>query len=153
MRKSEFERIVNKTFWGLEAIHGFKNTETAYHRGGVIVRFQNPTTEVIVNYEIGAFPWLTIANINNSETDRASLDWLLVELGEKKSPTTEEAFFRAKMDEGQLEAELQRKSDQLLSFGTDFLKGDFTLLPNLQKRAEDYLAGCKKFADRQNIKS
>jgi len=153
MRKSEFERIVDKTFWGLEAKYGFKKTETAYHRGGVIVRFQNPTTEVVLNYEIGALPWVTIADINNPETDKSSLDWLLVELGEKKSPTTDEAFFPANMDEGQLEAELQKKSDQLLSFGADFIKGDFTLLPKLQKRAEDYLAECKKFADRQNIKS
>lgn len=150
MRKSEFERIVDKTFWGLETKHGFKKTETAYHRGGVAVCFKNASTEVILNYEIGTFPWVTIADINNPETDRASLDWLLVELGEKKSPTTDETFILAKMDESQLEAELQRKSDQLLSFGTDFLKGDFTLLPKLQKRAEDYLAECKKFAGRQN---
>lgn len=150
MKKSEFERIVSKTFWGLEAKHGFKKVETVYHRGGVAVRFQNHTTEVILNYEIGAFPWVTIADINNPETDRSSLDWLLVELGQKKSPTTDEAFFPAKMDEGQLEVTLQQKSDQLLSFGRDFLKGDFTLLPKLQKRAEDYLAECKKFADRQN---
>ena len=73
MRKSEFERIVDKTFWGLENKHDFKKTETSYHTGGVTVRFQNPTTEVILNYEIGAFPWVTIADINNPETDRSSL--------------------------------------------------------------------------------
>ena len=153
MRKPEFDRIVDKTFWGLENKHDFKKTETLYHTGGVTVRFQNPTTEVILNYEIGDFPWVTIADIKNPETDRISLDWLLVELGETKSPTTDEAFFPAKMDEGQLEDELQKKGDQLLKFGTDFIKGDFTLLPKLQKRAEDYLAECKKFAGRQNIKS
>jgi hypothetical protein len=153
MRKLEFERIVDKTLWGLEAKHGFKKTETEYYRGGVTVRFQNPTTEVILNYEIGSFPWLTIADIKNPETGRSSLDWLLVELGEKKTPSTDEAFSPAKMDEGQLEAELQRKCDQLLSHGADFLAGDFTLLPKLQKRAENFLADCKKFADRQNIKS
>lgn len=153
MRKSEFERIVNKTFWGLETKYGFKNIETAYHRGGVAVRFRNATTEVILNYEIGALPWVTIADIKNPETDRTSLDWLLVELGEKKTPTTDEAFSPAKMDEGQLETVLKQKSDQLLRFGANLLRGDFTLLPRLQKRAEDYLAECKKFADRQNIKS
>lgn len=153
MRKSEFERLVDKTFWGLTNKYDFKKTETAYHTGGVIVRFQNPTTEIILNYEIGAFPWVTIADINNSETDRISLDWLLVELGETNSPTTDEAFFPPKMDEGQLEVELQQKGDQLLEFGIDFMKGDFTLLPKVQKRAEDYLAECKKFANRQNIKS
>lgn len=153
MRKSEFERIVDKTFWGLEAKHNFTKTATTYHRGGVTVRYQNPTTEVILNYEIGAFPWMTIADNKNPKTDKSSLDWLLVELGEKRSPTPEEAFLTAKMDEGQLEVELQKISDQLLKFGTGLLKGDFTLLPKLQKRAEDYLSECKKFADKQNIKS
>ena len=153
MKKAEFERIVNKTFWDLEAKHGFKKTETTYRRVGVIVRFQNPTTEVILNYDIGVLPWVMIADINNPETNRASLDWLLVELGEKKSPTPDEAFFPAKMDEGQLESQLKEKNEQLLRFGTDFLKGDFTLMPNLQKRAEDYLAECKKFAEKKNLKS
>jgi hypothetical protein len=153
MKRSEFERIVSKTFWGLEAKHNFKKIETVYHKGGVAVRFQNPTTEVILNYEIGAPPWVTMADIKNPERDRSSLDWLLVELGEKKSPTVDEAFSRTRMDESQLEAALQQKSAQLLSFGADFLKGDFTLLPKLQRRAEDYLAECKKFAGRQNLKS
>ena len=153
MRKSDFERIVDKTFWGLEAKYGFTKTATTYHRGGVTVRYQNPTTEVILNYEIGAYPWMTIADNKNPKTDKSSLDWLLVELGEKKTPTADEAFFPTKMDEGKLEAELQRENDRLLRFGTDFLKGDFTLLPKLQRRAEDYLAECRKFADRQNIKS
>ena len=153
MRKSEFERIVDKTFWSLEAKHGFKKTETTYHTGGVIVRFQNTTTEVVINYEIGTFPWVTFADIKNPEADKSSLDWLLVELGEKDSPTTDEAFLPAKMDEGKLEGELQKKSDQLFKFGADFLTGDFTLLPKLQKRAETYLAECKKFAEQKKPKS
>lgn len=148
MRKSEFEKIVSKSFRSLENKYDFKKTETTYHRGGVFVRFQNPTTEVHVNYEIGVFPWLIIADIKNPETEKASLDWLLVELGEREAPTVDEAFLPAKMDEGQLEAELKKKNDQLLRFGTDFLKGDFTLLPKLIKRADEYLAECKKFAER-----
>ena len=153
MRKSEFEQIVEKTFWSLEAKHGFKKGEAIYHRGGVIVRFHNATTQVDINYEIGTFPWVTIADVKNPETDKSSLDWLLVELGEKESPTIDQAFFPAKMDEGQLEGELQKKSEQLLKFGTAFMKGDFTLLPKLQKRAEDYLAECKKFAEQKKSKS
>ena len=109
MKISEFERIVDKTFWGLTNKHDFIKTETSLHKRGANVSFQNPTTEVILNYEIGTFPWITIADIENPETDRVSLDWLLVELGEAKSPTTDEAFFSAKMDEGQLEEELQKR--------------------------------------------
>lgn len=153
MKKSKFERIIKKTFLSLEAKHGFKKTKTEYHNNGVTVSFQNPTTEVILLYEIGTFPWVTIADINNPKTNRTSLDWLLVELGERESPTTDEAFLPAKMDDSQLEVELKKKSDQLLHFGTDFLKGDFTLLPTLQQRAEDYLTECKKITARYKTTS
>ncbi len=148
MKKAKFERLISNTFSRLETKFGFKKTKTNFHSGGVIVVFQNPTTEVILNYEIGEFPWVTIADINNPETERASLDWLLVELGERETPTTDEAFFPLRMDDTQLEDELQKKSDQLLNFGADFLRGDFTLLPKLQERADAYLAECKRFANR-----
>lgn len=148
MKKAKFERLISNTFSRLETKFGFKKTKTNFHSGGVIVVFQNPTTEVVLNYEIGEFPWVTIADINNPETERASLDWLLVELGERETPTTDEAFFPLRMDDTQLEDELQKKSDQLLNFGADFLRGDFTLLPKLQERADAYLAECKRFANR-----
>ena len=153
MKIYEFERIVDKTFWGLTNKHDFVKTETSLHKRGATVSFQNTTTEIILNYEIGSFPWITIADIKKPETDRVSLDWLLVELGEKKHPSADEAFFSAKMDEGQFEDEVQKKVDQLLKFGTVFFSGDFTLLPDLQKLAEDYLSECKKFANQKNTKS
>ena len=148
MKKANFERLIDKTFSRLGTKFDFKKVKTNYHSGGAEVVFQNKTTEVIVNYEIGEFPWVTMADINNPKTARASLDWLLVELGERESPTTDEAFFPLRMDDTQLEDELRKKSEQLLKFGADFLRGDFSLLPNLQERAEAYLAECKRFANR-----
>ena len=153
MKKTEFERILSKAFWDLENKHGFRKSEDIYHKGGVIVRFENTTTEISLNYEIGILPWLTIAEVNEIDSGRVSLDWLLVELGVKKSPTTDEAFFPAKMDEGQLGSQLKEKTDQLFRYGADFLKGDFTLMPNLKKRAEDYLTECKKFAEQKKSRS
>ncbi len=148
MKKSEFDRLVQKSFVSLESKYKFKKTDTAFHTGGVVVTFQNPTTEICLNYEIGAFPWITIADINNPKEERASLDWLLVELGEREAPTTDEAFFPPKMEEEQLGVELQKKSAQLIQFGSEMLNGDFSLLPKLKTRAENYLAECKKIADR-----
>ncbi|MBT3188860.1 MAG: hypothetical protein HN736_10670 [Anaerolineae bacterium] len=148
MKNANFERLIKKSFLSLETKFGFKKTKTDYHSEGVVVIYQNPTTEVVLNYEQGEFPWITIADINNPKTARASLDWLLVELGEREAPTTDDAFMPPKMDEAFLEDELQKKSDELLRFGADFLNGDFTLLPNLQERADDYLVECKKFAGR-----
>jgi len=103
MKKANFERLINKTFSRLETKFGFKKVKTNYHSGGAEVTFQNKTTEVILNYEIGEYPWVTIADINNPETERTSLDWLLVELGEREAPTTDEAFFPLRMDDTQLE--------------------------------------------------
>ena len=148
MKKAKFERLISKTFLSLETKFKFKKTNTNYHSGGVIVTFQNPTTEVILNYEIGEYPWVTIADINNPEKDRTSLDWLLVELEEREPPTTDEAFMPLRMDDTHLEVELEKRKEQLLKFGGDLLNGDFSLLPNLQKRADDYLIECKSFAGR-----
>lgn len=148
MKKSEFERLVKKVFGSLENKYDFKKNETAFHTGGVSVCFQNTTTEVVLNYEIGDFPWITLADIHAPESDRVSLDWLLVELGERQPPSVDEAFLPPRMDDSQLEAELQKRCDQLLKFGVPLLQGDFSLLPRLKERADAYLAECKKFADR-----
>lgn len=152
MKKSDFERIIEKHFLDLEARYGFKKVETAFHTGGAMVRFQNPSTEVILNYEIGETPWITIADITAPKTARTSLDWLLVELGQKKPPSVDEAFLPAKLDESQVEASIQTQCDLLIRYGKDLLTGNFNMLPRLQKRADDYLNECKKFAEKHRIK-
>ena len=148
MKKANFERLIRKTFLSLETKFGFKKTNTNYYSGGVSVTFQNPTTEVVLIYEIGEFPWVTIADINNPETERVSLDWLLVELGEREEPTTDESFMPLRMDDAHLEMELTKKKVELLNFGADLLKGNFAIFPALQKRADDYLEECRRFANR-----
>ena len=91
MKKSTFERMVEKAFWGLEARYGFKKTETKFENRSVIVRFQNTTTEILLNYEIGNTPWLEIADVHNAE-NKSTLGWLLVETGVEKAPLPEQAF-------------------------------------------------------------
>ncbi len=151
MNKVNIEQLLEKKFSSLERKFAFKKIKTEYDQGCVIVTYQNFTTEVLLNYEAGEFPWVIIADIKNPQKDRTSLDWLLVELGEREAPTTDDAFFPEKMDESQLESELEKKKDQLIKFGEDMLKGDFSLLPKLQERADAYLAECKKFANRHKI--
>lgn len=152
MKKSEFIRIVKKTFVPLEGQYQFKKVDSSFHSGGVEVVFQNPTTELCLNYEIGSYPWITIGDINNPEEDRISLDWLLVELGEREAPTTDDTFFPPTMEDADLEAELQHKIKLLLKFGGDMLNGDFTRLPKLKTRAASYLAECRKIAERYKTK-
>ena len=148
MKKSEFTRLVETVFLPLEKKFKFKKTASDFHANGVTITFQNATTEVCLNYEIGDYPWLTIGNISNPKEDRASLDWLLVELGELEAPTTDAAFFPPEMEDDQLEPELRKKSEQLILFAEDMLNGDFSVLPKLKTRADNYLAECKKIADR-----
>lgn len=148
MKKSEFSRVARKSFLTLENKYRFKKTAVDFHQGGVIVTYQNETTEVCLNYEIGEYPWITIGDIHNPKEDRTSLDWLLVELGERDAPTTDDAFSPPEMDDNQLDEELQKQSAQLVQFGGEMLNGDFSLLPKLKTRAENYLAECRKIAER-----
>ena len=144
MRKSTFERMVEKAFWGLEARHGFKKTDTKFENRSVTVRFQNATTEILLNYEIGNTPWLEIADVHNAG-NKSTLGWLLVETGVEISPLPEQAFRPTPLNEGDLEPILQTMSQQLLEHGTDLLKGDFALMPKLQERARKYALECDRY--------
>ena len=144
MKKSTFERMVEKAFWGLEARHGFKKTETRFENRSVIIRFQNNTTEILLNFEIGNTPWLEIADIHKLD-NKSTLGWLLVEKGIEKSPSPEQAFHPTPLNEGNLEPVIQLMAQQLLDHGDELLKGNFEVLPKLQDRARKYALECDRF--------
>ena len=152
MKKSTFERMVEKAFWGLEARYGFKKTETKFENRSVIVRFQNTTTEIILNYEIGNTPWLEIADMHNAE-NKSTLGWLLVERGVEKAPLPEQAFHPTTLNEGELEPILQTMGQQLLDHGAVLLKGDFAILPKLQDRSRKYALECDRYLTIRKPKS
>ena len=144
MKKSKFERMVEKAFWGLETKYGFKKTETKFENRSVTIRFQNATTEILLNYEIGNTPWLEIVDVHHPE-NKSTLGWLLVEQGVDKTPTPEQAFHSTPLDESNLSVVLQKMIQQAQKYGGDILKGDFTLLPKLQERAKNYDLECKHY--------
>lgn len=144
MKKSKFENMVEKAFLGLEARYGFKKIETKFENRSVIVRFQNPTTEIILNYEIGNKPWLEIAEVQNPG-NKSTLGWLLVEKGIDKTPLPEQAFRPSTLSEGELEPVLQTMGQQLLDHGGSLLKGDFAIMPKLQDRARKYALECDHY--------
>jgi len=152
MKKSEFERLVDKAFFDLETRHGLKKVETVFHKHGCTVSFKNSTTLVILNYEIASLPWLVIADLRDPEQSRSTLEWLLVEKGVEKSPTPDQAFQPTKMAGSELEATLQTKCQQLLEYGAPLLNGDFTILPKLQDRARKYALACERYAKIHKIK-
>ena len=144
MKKSDFEQIVMKAFRGLESKHGFKRSETVYIKKGCIVQFLNPTTEITLHYEIGTEPWLSIADVNDPE-NKSTLDWLLVERGVIKPPTPAQAFSTEAKPVAELASMLEKKSEQLIEHGKDFIKGDFSLMPALQKRAKKHALDCDRY--------
>ena len=144
MKKSEFERIVMKAFRSLEIKHGFKKGEATYSQKDCAMQYLNTTTDVTLHYELGREPWLTISDVNNAE-NKSTLGWLLVEHGVEKMPTTADAFRFTPLPEEKLESELEKKVQQLLEYGADLMKGDFSLMPNLQKRAQKYALDCDRF--------
>jgi hypothetical protein len=152
MKKSEFERLVDKAFFELETRHGLKKTDTAFHKHGCVVRFKNTTTQVTLNYEITSLPWMEIADISDLEHNKSTLEWLLVEKGIEKSPTPDLAFQTTKMAGSQLEATLQMKCQQLLEHGAPLLNGDFSIIPKLQDRARKYGLACERYAKIHKLK-
>lgn len=136
--------MVDKAFWGLEAKYGFKKTATSYVDRTCTVQFKNATTEVILNYELGNTPWLEISDVHNSE-NKTTLGWVLVELGVDKAPKPEQAFRPTTLSEGTLASVLQKMGQQVLDFGSDLLKGDFTTVPKLQARAKKYDQECQRY--------
>ena len=145
MKKSEFERIVLKTFRSLESKHGFKRGETIFSPKNCTVQYLNATTDVTLHYEIGREPWLDISDIKDAES-KSTLGWLLVERGVEKPPAPADAFRSAPVPNGNLESDLEKKVGQLLEYGADLMKGDFSLMPNLQKRAKKYALDCDRYA-------
>lgn len=144
MKKSEFERIVTSAFRSLESRHGFKMGETVYSQKNCTIQYLNTTTDVTLHYELGREPWLAIADLKNAE-NRSTLGWLLVERGVEKMPAPADAFRSTKLPDAKLASEIEKKVQQLIEHGTDLIKGDFSLMPNLQKRAKKYALDCDRY--------
>ncbi len=144
MKKSEFERIVISAFRSLESRHGFKMGEAVYSQKNCTIHYLNATTDVTLHYELGREPWLDISDVKNAE-NKSTLGWLLVERGIEKSPAPEAAFRSTQLPDASLAGDLEKKVKQLIEHGADLIKGDFSLMPNLQKRARKYALDCERF--------
>lgn len=144
MKKSDFEQIITRAFRTLESKHGFKRNETMYVKKGCSVQFLNPTTDITLHYEIGSEPWLSIADVHDPE-NKSTLDWLLVEQGVMKPPTPAQAFSTVAKPVAELASMLEKKNEQLVEYGKAFLKGDFSLMPALQKRAKKHALDCDRY--------
>lgn len=144
MKKSEFERIVTGAFRSLESRHGFKMGEAVYSQKNCTIQYLNTTTDVTLHYELGREPWLDISDVKNTE-NKSTLGWLLVERGVVKSPAPEAAFRSTKLPDGKLASDIEKKVQQLIEHGKDLMNGDFSLMPNLQKRAKKYALDCDRY--------
>jgi hypothetical protein len=80
------------------------------------------------------------------------LGWLLVERGVVKTPAPEDAFRPTKLPDEKLASDIEKKVQQLIEYGADLMKGDFSLMPNLQKRAKTYALDCDRYIARHKTK-
>ena len=151
MKKSEFERIVTKTFRGLESKHGFKRGEIVFSKNSCAMQYMNATTDITVHYELGNEPWLAIADVKDAE-NKSTLGWLLVERGIAKEPAPVDAFRSKPLPEKDFASFLEKENEQLLEHGMEFINGDFSLMPALQKRSKKYELDCKRFIDMHKAK-
>jgi len=151
MKKSEFERIVAKTFRGLESKHGFKRGETVYSKNSCAMQYMNATTDITVHYELGGEPWLAISDVKDAE-NKSTLGWLMVERGITKEPAPADAFRSKQLPEKDFASFLEKENENLLEYGIEFINGDFSLMPALQKRAKKYEIDCKRFIDMHKAK-
>lgn len=144
MKKEAFERIVTKTFRGLESRHGFKKGEVVFSKQSCAVEYLNATTIVTVNYEFGGEPWVAFTDRKNAK-NKSTLGWLLVERGITKEPVPADAFKSINLSEKEFTSILERENQQLLEHGMEFINGDFSIMPTLQKRAEKYALDCDRY--------
>ena len=151
MKKSEFERIVAKTFRGLESRHGFKKGETTFSKNSCAMQYLNTTTDITIRYELGGEPWLAIADVTDAE-NRSTLGWLLVERGITKEPAPADAFRSKALPEKDFASFLEMENEQLLEYGMDFINGDFSLMPVLRERARKSELDCMRFIEMHNTK-
>jgi hypothetical protein len=144
MKRTTFESLLDKAFYGLEAQYGFKKIEAKLTDHGAAIRYRNTTTELCLNYDLGNPIWLEIIEADHPES-KTTLGWLLVERGEQRSPTVSQAFRATGPKDNEIEGILKTIVQQVMDHGADLLKGDFSLLPNLQQRAKRYDAECKRY--------
>ena len=144
MKKAEFERIVTKTFRILEARHGFKRGEVVFSKQSCAMQYINATTIITVNYEFGGEPWVAISDRKNLE-NRSTLGWLLVERGITDEPAPADAFRSYNLSEKDFTSILERENQLLLEHGMEFINGDFSAMPALQKRAQKYALDCDRY--------
>jgi len=144
MKKSDFESMVEKAFWGLEAKYGFKKTDTAYVDRTCKIQFENATTAILLNYELGNRPWLEISDVHDA-SNKSTLGWLMVELGKDKAPTPQQAFQPPALKKEELYPALEQMGREILEYGSDLLTGNFALMPKLQVRAKKYDQECQRY--------
>jgi hypothetical protein len=144
MKKQVFENMVEKAFWGLEAKYGFKKTEATYVDRTCTIQFKNATTAVLLNYELGNKPWLVISDVHDAK-NKSTLGWLLVELGKDQAPQPEQAFHPTPLKKDDLNPTLEKMGQEIVEYGGDLLKGNFSLMPKLQDRAKKYEQECERY--------
>ena len=124
-----FEQQVLATFGFLGSDYGFAHTSSLV-AGGMQwqIKLRNDTTGVEVSFETGTGPWVMLSR----DGEEYGLGYLV----EERTGAAVVARRIDNIDDPALQPALSRLAEQLQTYATDILRGDFSIFPKLRARAE-----------------
>ena len=145
-------QLVDKYFTKLVTAYGFEKVASGSAQEGFGAKFRNKTTIITIYFEMitgYGEPFVQITDITRQKT--TSLGVLLEGLGIEKLPKFEDIHRDKLKNIEELDKILLQKSHQLFTYATDFLKGDFSIMPKLEelekKRQREYIEYRKSKSD------
>ncbi len=119
--------------------YGFRHVSTQAVAYECAVIFENETTRVTVDYEMGSPPWVAIGRIEQRSgkaivRDETSLEIIL---SEKGLPDVEAPAAFGDIPDEEIDEMLRLKAISLRKEADDLLRGNFESLPNLLKATEE----------------
>lgn len=133
-----FVAATKESFGYLDTDYGFRLISTGSSGPGAWVTYENETTRVTVNWELGSAPWVEIGRLEvrgNALVQPASIGLHLV-LRERGRPLLDELDVPRDLSTAEITEMTRTRAVALHEFGRDLLCGDFSAFPRLQKKAE-----------------
>src|SRR5438477_3976686 len=137
---ASFDASVRRGFDFLIIRFGFRHVGSSMHAPECSTVYENSTTRITVAFELGSGPWVELERkvssfLNIGRRERYDLAFLLME----RVPDETRTDNITDLDDPELPKVLEGLGRQLEEYGSDVLRGDFSVFPRLRKRAEENL--------------
>jgi hypothetical protein len=132
----KFIEAVLEAFQFLIEDFAFELESIGDHAPECTVRFRNKTTGVEVTYDVPELPCVSVAQLNAKKSAWGK-QYGLIYLIEERCPSQNLIGFQAEtLTLAQFKPILRHYAQVLKECGSDILKGDFSIFPKLEKRAQ-----------------